>query len=291
MDVSIIIVSYNTNLLLKNCIDSIYKYSKDFEFEIIVVDNASTDFSFELKHNLFYDINFISLNTNLGFAKANNIGLQAAKGKYIYFLNSDTLLYNNAILFYYYFYEKFDNLFNIGALGSLLKDFNFNETNSYGSFPSIKSEIKYFSSKILNNYFKSRISFPFKVDFVNGASLFVKKSVLDDVGLFDENFFLYYEETDLQKRMNLSNYNSFIIDGPKVIHLEAGSDNSNFKFSYFRFYHSYKSLFYYINKNHTGFYKYILFVFFKILRCLVFFDRRITVKEKYLIFKHLLFNE
>jgi GT2 family glycosyltransferase len=291
MQVSIIIVSYNTNLLLKNCIDSILKHTYNIEYEIIVIDNASSDFTEQIITNLYPLVKFISLTKNYGFSKANNEGIKISKGEYVFFLNSDTILLNNAIDIYYSFYIENELKLKIGTIGSVLKDFNLQLTNSYGYFPSIKSELYYIYSKFFNINIFNSITTPLHVNYVIGASLFVKKSLLNKFDNFDENYFLYYEETDMQKILNINGYNNFLIPGPEILHLEGGSDPSKFKFSFFRFYHSYKSLFYYINKNHTGFYKYILIIFYKILRCFVFFDKRISLKEKLLIFNHMLFNE
>ena len=101
MDVSIIIVSYNTKSLIKNCINSIYKYTKDISFEIIVSDNGSIDGSVEMIKRDFPSVILIENNENLGFGAANNKGLALAKGKYILYLNSDTILLNNSVKFFY----------------------------------------------------------------------------------------------------------------------------------------------------------------------------------------------
>jgi GT2 family glycosyltransferase len=291
MQVSIIIVSYNTNLLLKNCIDSILKHTYNIEYEIIVIDNASSDFTEQIITNLYPLVKFISLTKNYGFSKANNEGIKISKGEYVFFLNSDTILLNNAIDIYYSFYIENELKLKIGTIGSVLKDFNSQITNSYGYFPSIRSELYYLYCKLLKINNSNIITTPLQVDYVIGASLFVKKSHLNKFNNFDENYFLYYEETDMQYIFKLNKLNCFLIPGPEILHLEGGSDLSNYKFSFFRFYHSYQSLFYYLNKNHTGYNKYFLIIFYKILRCIVFFDRRITIKEKYLIFKHMLYNE
>ena len=96
MDVSIIIVNYNTRQLTSNCIESIFKYTNGVSFEVILVDNASTDGSIDFFTN-DERIIFISSKENLGFGRANNLGYKVAKGRYIFLLNSDTLLLNNAI--------------------------------------------------------------------------------------------------------------------------------------------------------------------------------------------------
>ncbi|UVV84289.1 glycosyltransferase [Bacteroides thetaiotaomicron] len=105
MDVSVIIVNYNTKALTKSCIESIFSETCGIEFEVILVDNASSDGSKEL-FQIDERIIFIESNVNLGFGKANNLGYKYATGKYIFLLNSDTLLKNNAIKLFFDFAEK-----------------------------------------------------------------------------------------------------------------------------------------------------------------------------------------
>lgn len=97
MDVSIIIVNYNTKELTRNCLRSIFDQTKDVDFEVIVSDNGSTDGSIEMIRAEFPQVILIENNANLGFGAANNRGLKIARGKYVFYLNSDTVLLNNAV--------------------------------------------------------------------------------------------------------------------------------------------------------------------------------------------------
>ena len=97
MNVSVIIVNYNTKELTKNCLASIFEKTKNIDFEVIVSDNGSTDGSIEMIKSDFPQVVLIENNANLGFGKANNIAAKIAKGKYLLFLNSDTILLNNAV--------------------------------------------------------------------------------------------------------------------------------------------------------------------------------------------------
>lgn len=136
MDVSIIIVNYNTKRLTCQCIDSIIEKTEGVSFEIIVVDNNSTDGSQEL---LSHDnrIVFIEAGENLGFGKANNLGFKKSTGKYLFFLNSDTILLNNALLYFFDFYESFKG--RIGGVGCLLENDKGLHIHSYADFPCLKS--------------------------------------------------------------------------------------------------------------------------------------------------------
>ena len=137
MDVSVIIVNYNTLGLTSDCIESIIAQTSTVEYEIILVDNASTDGSKEV---FAQDkrIKYIYSDRNLGFGRANNLGIREAKGRYLFFLNSDTILLNNAVKLFFDFCEKNPDR-KIGAVGAVLKDQNQKNIHS----PSLlKSVIK-----------------------------------------------------------------------------------------------------------------------------------------------------
>lgn len=232
MDVSIILVNYNTKELTINCIKSIKEHTSGITYEIIVVDNASTDGSkeyFQKQNNITY----IYQNKNLGFGKANNIGYKSASGKYIFLLNTDTLLKNNAIKYLFDFMENAPS--NIGCAGCLLQDKDGNQIHSYGNFHTISNSIyQWIFFPILQ---KTRIvkklkkyddpskyhPTPFKVDYITGADLFIRQSLINKCGLFDPDFFMYYEESYMQKKYTNFGYTSYIIHDPQIIHLEGAS--------------------------------------------------------------------
>ena len=204
MDVSIIIVNYNTKNLTINCLSSIYEQTKDISFEIIVSDNGSTDGSIEMIKSNFTKVIVVENKENLGFGKANNRGLKVATGKYIFYLNSDTVLLNNAVRLFFDYFES-HSLENIGAIGCNLVDNNLTLTHSFGTFPCYKNEVTFH----LKNAFKllaKRIIFTLgksykkenaidkakeyygEVDYITGADLFVKNN---EYAYFDERYFLY----------------------------------------------------------------------------------------------------
>ena len=231
MDVSIIIVNYNTKDLLCQCVESIYDKTYNVEFEIIVVDNDSSDGSKEL---FIKDkrIRFIEAGGNLGFGKANNLGVDAAKGKYVFFLNSDTILMNNAVKLFYDYCEchKQDKL---GAVGCLLENVNKEFVHSYGVFPSIwsiPSNLFYAGIRLMTHKPKKVVGNVIYgeeqvVDYVTGADMFVSKATIDKYGAFDSDFFMYYEETDLCYRIKSKGYSIKSIPDAELIHLEGKSFN------------------------------------------------------------------
>ena len=234
MHLSIIIVNYNTRDFLKNCLNSIIEQTHDIEYEIIVSDNGSTDGSIEMLAKDFPAVHVIANNQNLGFGAANNRAFDIAKGKYIFYLNSDTILLNNAPKIFYDYFEEHQNE-NLGAIGGMLLDSNKRFIHSGGNFPLYKATIKdlillnigniYLTlgtilhfKNMHKNHFSQELYGP--VDFITGADLFVKN---DEYARYDEDFFLYYEDTFLQYKMSKAGLERRIIEGPQIIHLCGGS--------------------------------------------------------------------
>ncbi|MEY3501352.1 MAG: hypothetical protein RL308_3025, partial [Bacteroidota bacterium] len=217
MDVSIIIVNYNTCKMTSACIDSVYKYTKHLNFEVILVDNASHDDSKMVFEN-YNNITYIYNKKNIGFGCANNIGVLKALGNYVLFLNSDTLLYRNIIKEMFDFANTNQHL-NIGAIGSVLEDENGNYSQSFDQFLSIKSVLNNFLKRIVpgksylskKNNQLTQNSYSF-VDYIIGADLFVPISLFNELQGFDSKFFMFYEEEDLQKRMEHLCKNRVIIN-------------------------------------------------------------------------------
>ncbi|MBR0101257.1 MAG: glycosyltransferase, partial [Treponema sp.] len=117
IDVSVIIVNFNTKDLLQNCLRSIYEQTANVTIEVLVSDNGSTDGSLEMVRQQFPQTILLENNANLGFGKANNIAAKQAHGKYIFYLNSDTELKNNAIKYFFDYWENATEKNDIGALG------------------------------------------------------------------------------------------------------------------------------------------------------------------------------
>lgn len=230
--VSIIIVNYKTSELVINCINTIYRYTSDVSFEIIIVDNNSEDNLGECLKD-YPGVKFIQNRTNSGFGSANNIAIKQAIGRYLFLLNPDTLLLNNAIK-YFYDYCEINKSKRLGCVGGFLEDMAGNSIHSYGFFINFWYDIFYIAGYNLKKFFNlkskkfilpnyQRFNKDIEVEYITGASLFIPKDVLEEVGLFDEVFFMYSEEADLQYRMMEKGYQRTIIPGPRVIHLEGMS--------------------------------------------------------------------
>lgn len=248
MDVSVIIVNYNTCKLLDNCLESIYRYTKDISFEIIVVDNASTDGSQQMIKSKYSWVKLIESNENLGFGRANNLGFKHSIGRNIFLLNSDTLLIDNSIKTLSDYLEK-DN--SIGAVGATLIDSDRKQIHSYGDFPTIFNKIV--QKNFLHN--AEDVKCVKYVDYITGADIMIPREVWLKLDGFDSNFFLYYEETDLQKRMTLLGYKRVLCPFTSIIHLEgASSKNSEnyHKSNEWKKIVMFKSMMYYFKKHSSN---------------------------------------
>lgn len=237
MDVSIIIVNYNTKELTYGCLKSVYEKTKDVDFEVIVSDNGSKDGSVELIKSKFPQVILVENNENLGFGRANNRGLDVARGKYVFYLNSDTILLNNAVKMFFDYFEEHDEKEKIGALGCNLQNSEGGIIHSSGEIKALKTKlgelfhcflgiskdtVKFIFTRKLGTFTIDH-SASFKtgeVPYITGADLFVKN---DGSAKYDERYFMYNEEVDLQLNLHKNGLKSILIDGPEIIHLEGGS--------------------------------------------------------------------
>lgn len=225
IDVSIIIVNYNTCRLTENCIKSIYEKTRDISFEVILVDNASKDGSKEL-FTKDSRILYVYLDDNIGFGRANNEGLKKAKGRNILFLNSDTLLINNAIKI---LSDYLDNNYRVGAVGGNLYSNQGVPLHSYRRLSPIAFELNTMLANIPSKIFFGRneehnhTERPIVVNTIVGADLMVKKMILEKLSGFDPRFFMYCEETDLCHRIRKLGYKIVSVPKSKIVHLEGAS--------------------------------------------------------------------
>ena len=226
MKLSVIIVHYQVSGLLRNCILSIQKYFNGFEYEIIVVDNDSPDASWKELIAEFPDVNFIESKTNLGFSKANNIGVKAAKGEYVYILNPDTEIEGD------YFQEILDfadDQKNIGAIGLRMH-------NAKGQFlpeskrsvPALINSFEKLFTKLRDDsktYYRNDVDeFGIaEVTVMTGANLLMKKSVYTEVGGFDEHYFMYGEDIDLCYTILRKGYKNFYYGKYSILHYKGES--------------------------------------------------------------------
>lgn len=229
MDVSIIIVNYNACQMIIDCINSIFKYTEGVSFEIIVIDNASTDNSrkyFQNEKRIVYKY----LSENVGFGRANNEGYKISKGKYIFCLNPDTILINNAVKI---LSDYLDLNSRVGVCGGNLYQVGMMPSLSYRRvFPSIFFE---FSSLLMHipEYFffgkNSRHNYtskPLPVSYITGADLMIRKELIEQYGFYHPSFFMYYEDTELCFRLKKNGVNIVSVPQAKIFHLEGKTFNN-----------------------------------------------------------------
>ena len=287
MQVSIIIVNYNTKHLTADCIDSIIAKTSEVEYEIILVDNASSDGS-QAKFSSDGRILFLEAGDNLGFGKANNLGAQHAKGDYIFFLNSDTLLLNNAIYEMWRYCEEHKED-NIGGLGCILCDGNNQRCHSYAKLNTWKDIVKsYFIAPFCKSKAKEIMAIDsedeskeaFDVGYVTGADLLVPRKVLEECGCFDPDFFMYSEESEMQWRFRKHGYHNMIIKSPKIMHLEGMSQTKRKSPTMRKIMMTQSSLYLYVKKTSSKF-EYLLFqLLFPITRLPFLLLSKRSVRDK-----------
>jgi len=279
MDISIIIINYNTLQLTINCIESIKATTQGINYEIILIDNASNDGSKEY-FSQRNDIIYLYLNNNVGFGKANNIGFQKAKGKYIFLLNSDTIILNNALEHLLYYAHKCQNW---GCLGCQLLTKEQKPGPSFGYYlstkrvliDSLKSYIRCFGFKYNQPIYKTS-STPYNVEVIIGADLFIKRSTIEKLGLFDTRYFMYHEENDLQLRYHKEGLKSIIIPKAKIIHLESQSTKIPFNKKIM----TTTSLFIYIKKWSSPLSYFFFRIFFFVLKIPYVLSTELNKKQK-----------
>lgn len=233
--VSIVIVTYNSEKYIKNCLKAIERSRNNINIEIIIVDNASQDLTANIIQRKFPNVLLIQNISNIGFSKANNLALRISRGKYVFLLNPDTEISNQGIGELYSFMEKKENQ-NVWCAGGILLDENNQPQFSFGRFPKLTDVFfeQFGLHKIFTNYYQKNVlqtdfEIPQKniiVDFISGANMFIRKKTLDKVGYFDEDFFLNYEETELALRASKKSQICQILYRTRIIHYGQKSFNS-----------------------------------------------------------------
>lgn len=231
MDISIVIVNWNTKELLLDCLASVYAMVRDLSFEVFVVDNASTDGSVEVVREQYPQIRIIQNEKNLGFAAGNNKALRVIQGKYALLLSTDTVLTDGAVSKLYRLMEERQDV--AMSCGQLLNR-DGSKQNSIANFPSPLSLLcnetilrllfpKKFPSK------RQEYTEPVSVDSCIGACLLVRKKAMDEVGLLDERYFVFMEETDWALSMHRAGWKSCFVPDAKIYHLQGQSAGHNVK--------------------------------------------------------------
>jgi len=259
MDLSVIIVNWNTKDLLLQCLESLYQGAKGIEKEIFVVDNSSSDGSGTAVREGFPEINLIENQSNLGFAKATNQGMNRSNGEYLLLLNPDTQVKDEAIERMLSFMDAHSEA---GAVGAQLLNVDGSKQNSIANFPSLATELlnKSFLRWLFPEKFPGKETDypgPVEVDSVIGACMLVRREAVEQVGLLDEEYFLFLEETDWCYRMKEAGWKIYHNPHAEILHFQgksAEAEKGKARIEYYR------SRYHYFRKNRGSFQSSILFM-------------------------------
>lgn len=231
LDVSIIIVNFNTRQLTLDCLASVYASQTSYQYEVIVIDNASHDGSVEAIREVYPDVQLIANQNNTGFAVANNQGMEVAKGRYILLLNSDTVVQPDTLHTMIYFMDRHPEM---GASGCkvILPDGSLDKACKRG-FPTPSASFYYAFG--ISRRFPDRPKFnqyqlghlspddEYPVDCLVGAFMLVRRETIEQVGGLDETFFMYGEDIDWCYRIKEAGWGIFYYPRTYIVHYKGGS--------------------------------------------------------------------
>ncbi len=232
MDLSVLIVNWNSAHYLKPCLSSVYRQVKGIEFEVLVVDNASYDGSADLIKKEFPQATFIQSDKNLGFIRGNNFLFPHSKGKNILLLNPDTEIVGDAIQRLLGYLES---LPQAGAIGCRLVNADGAvQTNSIQAFPTILNQL--LDADLLRRRFPNSSLWkltplyddtgePVEVDSISGACFMIKRTVFEQVGLMSEDYLMYGDDLDLSYKVWIAGYKVYYANHVRVIHYGGKSTN------------------------------------------------------------------
>ena len=254
MDLSVVIVNYQTFELTRNTINSIFEYSYPFSYEILVVDNASSDDSLSKLQDYFKDkVTFIASKENNGFAAGNNQALRIAKGRYVLLLNSDTIVWENTLEDIYNYMEEHTD---VGASGCrvLLENGDLDKACKR-SFPNVKNSFfRLFhipTNSKDDNYNLDDLPDDeiYEIDCLTGAFMFMRAEALNEAGLLDETFFMYGEDIDLCYRIKKAGWKIIYYGESKITHLKGASSKKQKNKLIYEFY---RAMYIYYKKHHAS---------------------------------------
>ena len=224
-DVSVIIVNWNLKDFLLEAVDSVYQTITERTFEVIVVDNASTDGSAKALRERFPDVKLIKLEKNVGFGAGNNRGIELASGRYFLLLNNDAQLQKGAVEA---LVEYMDENEDAGICGGQLINSDGSLQNSFDNVPNLATEL--LNKSLLRRLNPSRypsklqeVGEPREVEVVIGAMMMVHAETVHQLGGFDEDYFMFFEETDLCHRFSKAGRRVVQIPSARAIHHQGAS--------------------------------------------------------------------
>ncbi|HEY6899730.1 MAG TPA: glycosyltransferase family 2 protein [Puia sp.] len=238
MVLSVIIVNYNVKYFLELCLRSVQKSLEGIDSEVFVVDNASDDGSLGYLQPLFPTVNFIANPSNTGFARANNQALEKARGKYILFLNPDTILPETASKDCLTFLETTPNIGGLGVRmldgsGLFLKESRRGFPSPWVAFCKLSGLTALFpGTRLFATYYLGHLPAdrPHPAPVLSGACFWVSKAALEKTGGFDERYFMYAEDIDLSYRLEQAGYLNYYKADTTIIHFKGESTRKDIRY-------------------------------------------------------------
>lgn len=244
-ELSVILVNYNDRVHLQECLSSLTDTVKDILFEVVLIDNQSSDGTVEWVREHAPRVRLIVNRENVGFARANNQGIRESRGEYILFLNTDTILAPHAVDL---LLEELRSDRTIAAVGPALLCEEKVFQVSFGKEVSFFREI--FQKIVANPYYRWRLkrgAEKRRVGWLSAACLLARRDILEEVGLFDESFFLYFEDIDLCVRIREKGYALEYLPQARVYH-EGGASTEGLRLLS-RYYYRKSQLYFYRKHN------------------------------------------
>ncbi|CAN1524051.1 COG1216 Predicted glycosyltransferases [Flavobacteriaceae bacterium] len=236
MDISIIIVNYRSWKPLQNCLESLLLIDDSkIAFEVIIIDNFSNDEQFSIFKTRFKDYNFIENNINSGYSNGCNIGSKKAKGDYFLFLNPDTIISETALNTLFYTYKKNPEIGILSCLQVNKKNKFFNQKKVFPTFLQLFTITKYLSKvvfQIKRDSFFSANKELFYPDWTTGALIFMSRNWFEKVGGWNEDYWLYFEDVDLCKKVKEQKGKIAVTNKTSIFHEHGGSSRINFETEY-----------------------------------------------------------
>jgi GT2 family glycosyltransferase len=284
MDLSIIIVTFNSSPYIRDCLRSILDQVRDMNHELIIVDNDSKDETCEIIEREFPQVILIRNGFNAGFARANNLALQRAKGEFVLLINPDTIWEKGNLKKAIVFLKEYPK---IGGVGCRLILENGSWQKSYGNFPTLMRELRetfylprlFPQSRWMRGVYIYDDSSSLKpVDWVSCTFFLGDRGLMSEVGFFDEQYFMYYEDIDLSKRIRGKGREIYFYPEIEIIHHQKWPTIIDFSGSSYIYYKKYFGLYF------AKILRYILLLKTLLRICIFFilslFTRKVDLRDK-----------
>ena len=226
-DISIVLVGWNNLIYLDPCLESLYESSMQSSFDVVVVDNGSTDGSQEMLREKYPQVQIVQNDHNVGLGKASNQGIAATSGRYVLLLNNDTLVKGSS---FDAMVDFLDAHRTVGAVGGRLLNPDGSVQSCYNDFSTLREEFL-IATRLGETFLWEGYPAHVKcdsvqsVDWLCSACVMLRRTALDEVGLLDEDYFIYGDEADLQYRLKEAGWGIYFIPGADTIHFGGRSMN------------------------------------------------------------------